>query len=156
YRKQQLSSIFGGIEETTTGVIRLRSMEKEGILSFPIIAANDAETKYLFDNRYGTGQSSIDGILRATNRLIAGSIFVVCGYGWCGRGVAMRAKGMGAQVIITEVDPIVALEAAMEGFQVMPISEAAEVGDIFITATGDIRVIGEKHIKLMKDKTILC
>ncbi len=156
YRKQQLSSIFGGIEETTTGVIRLRSMEKEGILSFPIIAANDAETKYLFDNRYGTGQSSIDGILRATNRMIAGSIFVVCGYGWCGRGVAMRAKGMGAQVIITEVDPIVALEAAMEGFQVMPISEASEVGDIFITATGDIRVIGEKHIKLMKDKTILC
>lgn len=156
YRKKQLSSVFGGVEETTTGVIRLRSMEKEGILSFPIIAANDAETKYLFDNRYGTGQSSIDGILRATNRLIAGSIFVVCGYGWCGRGVAMRAKGMGAQVIITEVDPIVALEAAMEGFQVMPISEASEVGDIFITATGDIRVIGEKHINLMKDKAILC
>jgi len=155
-RKKQLSSILGGIEETTTGVIRLRSMERESILSFPVIAANDAETKYLFDNRYGTGQSSIDGILRATNRMIAGSIFVVCGYGWCGRGVTMRARGMGAQVIVTEVDPIAALEAVMEGFQVMPISEAAKIGDIFITATGDIKVISEKHIKLMKDKAILC
>ena len=156
HRKQQLPSIFGGVEETTTGVIRLRSMEKENILKFPVIAANDAETKYLFDNRYGTGQSSIDGILRATNRMIAGSVFVVCGYGWCGRGVAMRARGMGAQVIVTEVDPIAALEAAMEGFQVMPISKAAKIGDIFITATGDIRVIGEEHIKLMKDRVILC
>jgi len=156
HRKQQLPFIFGGVEETTTGVIRLRSMEKENILKIPVIAANDAKTKYLFDNRYGTGQSSIDGILRATNRMIAGSVFVVCGYGWCGRGVAMRARGMGAQVIVTEVDPIAALEAAMEGFQVMPISKAAKIGDIFITATGDIKVIGEEHIKLMRDKVILC
>jgi len=150
-----LENVVGGTEETTTGVIRLRAMEKEGVLEYPIVAVNDSYTKYLFDNRYGTGQSTIDGILRATNILLAGKIFVVAGYGWCGRGIAMRARGMGARVIITEVDPIKALEAVMDGFEVMPMSEAAKIGDIFITATGNIRVIDIEHIKLMKDGAIL-
>jgi adenosylhomocysteinase len=145
----------GGTEETTTGVIRLRSMADRGILKYPIIAVNDARTKRFFDNRYGTGQSTIDGILRATNRLLAGSNFVVCGYGWCGRGIAMRARGMGARVIITEVDPLKALEASMDGYQVMPLIEAARVGDIFVTASGDINSIDKKHFKIMKDGAIV-
>ncbi len=147
--------IKGGTEETTTGVIRLRAMEKEGVLLYPVIAVNDAYTKYLFDNRYGTGQSTIDGVLRATNVLIAGKVVVVAGYGWVGRGIAMRARGMGARVIVTEVDPIKALEAVMDGFNVKPMKEAAKVGDIFITATGDINVITKEHFKLMKDGAIL-
>lgn len=151
-----LKNLIGGTEETTTGVIRLRAMAKDGALRYPIIAVNDAYTKYLFDNRYGTGQSTIDGIMRATNRLIAGSIFVVCGYGWCGRGVAMRAKGLGARVIVTEVEPLRALEAIMDGYEVMPITEAARIGDIFVTATGDINVISKDCFKLMKDGAILC
>lgn len=151
-----LKNLIGGTEETTTGVIRLRAMAKDGALKYPIIAVNDAYTKYLFDNRYGTGQSTIDGIMRATNRLIAGSIFVVSGYGWCGRGVAMRAKGFGARVIITEVDPLKALEATMDGFEVMPIADAARIGDIFVTATGDINVISKESFRLMKDGAILC
>ncbi|MGE5280132.1 MAG: adenosylhomocysteinase [Deltaproteobacteria bacterium] len=146
----------GGTEETTTGVIRLRAMEKDGALEYPIIAVNDAQTKYLFDNRYGTGQSTIDGIIRATNKLVAGTDFVVCGYGWCGRGAAMRAKGLGANVIIVEVDPFKALEAVMDGFRVMPIAQAARVGDIFCTLTGDINVIRVEHFKVMKDKAIVC
>ena len=132
-----IKGLIGGTEETTTGVIRLRSMEKNGVLKFPIVAVNDAETKHFFDNRYGTGQSTIDGILRATNRLLAGATFVVSGYGWCGKGLAMRAKGMGANVIVTEVNPLRALEAVMDGFRVMTIDEAAEVGDIFCTVTGN-------------------
>ncbi len=147
---------IGGTEETTTGVIRLRAMEKDGALAYPIIAVNDAQTKYLFDNRYGTGQSTIDGIIRATNKLIAGTAFVVCGYGWCGRGAAMRAKGLGANVIIVEVDPFKALEAVMDGFRVMPIARAARTGDIFCTLTGDINVIRPEHFKVMKDKAIVC
>ncbi len=150
-----LKDIIGGTEETTTGVIRLRAMAEEGRLGYPIIAVNDAYTKHLFDNRYGTGQSTIDGILRATNRLIAGSTFVVCGYGWCGKGVAMRARGMGARVIITEVDPLKALEAIMDGFEVMPIEEASRIGDIFVTVTGDINVISERCFRLMKDGAIV-
>lgn len=153
--REKLEEVIGGTEETTTGVIRLRAMEKDGVLEYPIVAVNDSYTKYLFDNRYGTGQSTIDGILRATNILLAGKVFVVAGYGWCGRGIAMRARGMGARVIITEVDPIKALEAVMDGFEVMPMSEAAKIGDIFITATGNIRVIDTEHIKLMKDGAIL-
>jgi len=147
--------IWGGMEETTTGVIRLRAMEKEGVLKFPVIAVNDALTKHLFDNRYGTGQSTIDGILRATNRLLAGSYFVVAGYGWCGKGVAMRARGMGAIVIVTEVDPIKALEARMDGFLVMPMREAAKVGDFFVTVTGNTSVIRREHFEVMKDGAIL-
>jgi len=147
--------IKGGTEETTTGVIRLRSMAKSGVLKYPIIAVNDSRTKFLFDNRYGTGQSTIDGILRATNILIAGKTFVVCGYGWCGRGVAMRARGMGAKVIVTEVDPIKALEAKMDGFDVMKIEKAAEIGNIFVTVTGDKNVIDVHHIEKMKDGAIL-
>lgn len=154
-RKELLGGIVGGTEETTTGVIRLRSMAKEGALGYPIISVNDADTKHLFDNRYGTGQSTIDGIIRATNRLIAGSVFVVSGYGWCGRGVAMRAKGLGAHVIITEINPLRALEAVMDGYQVMPLEEAAGVGDIFVTVTGDVSVINEQHIKTMKDGAIV-
>ena len=153
--KDLMDSIIGGTEETTTGVIRLRSMAQNGVLGYPIIAVNDAMTKHLFDNRYGTGQSTIDGILRATNRLLAGSNFVVCGYGWCGRGVAMRAKGMGANVIVTEVDPLKSLEAVMDGFRVMKISEAAKIGDIFCTVTGDINVIRAEHFSVMKDGAIL-
>ncbi len=147
--------VLGGTEETTTGVIRFRAMEKEGVLKYPLIAVNDSMTKFLFDNRYGTGQSTIDGILRATNLLIAGSTFVVCGYGWCGRGVAMRAKGMGARVIVTEVDPIRALEAVMDGFDVMPIVEAAKKGDFFVTVTGDKNVIGKEAIENLKDGAVL-
>jgi len=154
-RTEALSNIKGGTEETTTGVLRLRAMEKTGALKYTIIAVNDAYTKYLFDNRYGTGQSTIDGILRATNVLLAGKNFVVCGYGWCARGIAMRAQGMGANVIITEVNSLRALEAAMNGFRVMPIAEAAAMGDIFVTATGDISVIRKEHMKKMKDGAIL-
>ncbi|MEM3700362.1 MAG: adenosylhomocysteinase [Candidatus Bathyarchaeia archaeon] len=154
-RAEALPNIKGGTEETTTGVLRLRTMEKTGALKYAIIAVNDAFTKYLFDNRYGTGQSTIDGILRATNILLAGKNFVVCGYGWCGRGIAMRAQGMGANVIITEVNPLRALEAAMNGFRIMPIAEAAKIGDIFVTATGDISVIRKEHMQKMKDGAIL-
>lgn len=154
-RKELLPGVIGGTEETTTGVLRLRSMSREGVLQYPIIAVNDAHTKHFFDNRYGTGQSTIDGIIRATNRLLAGSTFVVCGYGWCGRGVAMRAQGMGAKVIITEVDPLKALEAVMDGFQVMPMAEAAPLGDIFCTLSGNIRVIREEHFRQMKDGAIM-
>ena len=149
------SQVIGGTEETTTGVIRLRALEKEGRLKYPIIAVNDANTKYLFDNRYGTGQSTIDGIIRATNRLLSGTNFVVCGYGFCGRGVAMRARGMGANVIVTEVDPLRALEALMDGFRVMTLTAAARTGDIFVTTTGDRDVIAKKHFLLMKDGAIL-
>jgi adenosylhomocysteinase len=154
-RTEALPDIKGGTEETTTGVLRLRAMEKNGALKYAIIAVNDAYTKYLFDNRYGTGQSTIDGILRATNILLSGKNFVVCGYGWCGRGVAMRAQGMGANVIITEVNPLKALEAAMNGFRVMPIAEAAALGDIFVTTTGDISVVRKEHMQKMKDGAIL-
>ncbi|RLB05712.1 MAG: adenosylhomocysteinase [Deltaproteobacteria bacterium] len=154
--REYLGNIKGGTEETTTGVIRLRSMADDKVLQYPIIAVNDANTKHLFDNRYGTGQSTIDGILRATNRLIAGSNFVVCGYGWCGRGVAMRASGMGARVVVTEVDPLRALEAVMDGYQVMTIAEAAKIGDFFCTLTGDIHVIRGEHFEVMKDGAIVC
>lgn len=155
-RKDLVPGILGGTEETTTGVIRLRSMAEKGVLLFPVIAVNDSNTKHFFDNRYGTGQSTIDGILRATNRLIAGSWFVVSGYGWCGRGVAMRAKGMGARVIVTEVDPLRALEAAMDGYHVMPMDKAAQLGDFFCTVTGDINVIRKEHFDKMKDGAIVC
>jgi adenosylhomocysteinase len=155
-KKDLLRDIIGGTEETTTGVIRLRAMAEDGVLKYPIIAVNDAYTKYMFDNRYGTGQSTIDGILRATNRLIAGSLFVVAGYGWCSKGIAMRAKGMGARVIVTEVDPLRALEATMDGFEVMTMKEAARIGDIFVTATGDIDVIYKDCFRLMKDGAIFC
>ena len=155
-KKEMLKNIIGGTEETTTGVIRLRAMAEKGVLKYPIIAVNDAYTKYLFDNRYGTGQSTIDGIMRATNRLIAGSVFVVSGYGWCGKGIAMRAKGMGAKVIVTEGNPLRALEATMDGFDVMPIREASRKGDIFVTATGDIAVISKECFAAMKDGAILC
>jgi len=155
-RKELIANIIGGTEETTTGVIRLRAMAEMGVLEYPIIAVNDAYTKYLFDNRYGTGQSTIDGILRATNRLIAGSVFVVSGYGWCGKGIAMRAKGMGAKVIVTEGNPLRALEATMDGFDVMPILEASKIGEIFVTATGDISVISKECFAVMKDGAILC
>lgn len=154
-RQDLIKNVIAGTEETTTGVIRLRSMASKGVLQYPIIAVNDAMTKHLFDNRYGTGQSTIDGIIRATNRLLAGSNFVVSGYGWCGRGVAMRARGMGAKVIITEVDPLRALEAVMDGYQVMPMSEASAIGDIFCTTTGDISVIRAEHFKKMKDGAIV-
>jgi adenosylhomocysteinase len=154
-RKEGLQYVKGGTEETTTGVIRLRAMEKGGSLKYPIVAVNDAYTKYLFDNRYGTGQSTIDGILRATSVLLAGKNFVVCGYGWCSRGIAMRARGMGANVIVTEVQSTRALEAAMDGLRVMPIAEAATIGDIFVTATGDINVIRKEHMEKMKDGAII-
>jgi adenosylhomocysteinase len=149
-RTELLSGIQGGTEETTTGIIRLRSMAADGVLQYPIIAVNDAQTKHFFDNRYGTGQSTIDGIVRATNRLLAGTNFVVCGYGWCGRGVAMRARGMGANVIVTEVDPLPALEAVMDGFIVLPIGKAARIGDFFCTLTGNINVIRKDHFLHMK------
>jgi len=154
-RSDLIADVIGGTEETTTGVIRLRSMEKAGKLKYPMIAVNDAQTKYLFDNRYGTGQSTIDGITRATNILWAGKKVVVCGYGWCGHGVTMRAKGLGSQVIVAEVEPVRALEAVMDGFQVMPLLEAARVGDIFITTTGDKSVIDKVHFQVMKDGAIL-
>ena len=154
-RTDALEGVIGGTEETTTGVIRLRAMAKEGVLKFPIIAVNDADTKHLFDNRYGTGQSTIDGIIRATNFLLAGSKFVVAGYGWCGRGLASRARGNGAEVIITEVDPTKALEAVMDGFRVMPMSEAAKIGDVFITVTGNKSVIAHDHFEKMKDGAVV-
>jgi adenosylhomocysteinase len=154
-RREQLEGVIGGTEETTTGVIRLRAMAKEGVLRYPIIAVNDAYTKHLFDNRYGTGQSTIDAILRATNLLLAGRKFVVIGYGWCGRGVATRARGMGAHVIICEVDPLKALEALMDGFEVMPLSQAAAVGDIFVTVTGNLHVLREEHFRAMKSGAIV-
>ena len=155
-RKELLCNVIGGTEETTTGVIRLRSMAEKGILQYPIVAVNDADTKHLFDNRYGTGQSTVDGIIRATNRLLAGSNFVVSGYGWCGRGVAMRASGMGAKVIVTEVDPLRALEAVMDGYQVMSMEKAAPIGDFFCTLTGDIHVLRKEHFEMMKDGAIVC
>jgi adenosylhomocysteinase len=154
-RQDLIKNVLGGTEETTTGVIRLRSMEKAGALKYPIIAVNDAMTKHFFDNRYGTGQSTLDGITRATNILWAGKNVVIAGYGWCGRGVAMRAKAMGAKVIVTEVDPLKALEAVMDGYQVMPMLEAARVGDIFVTLTGDLKVIDQAHFSVMKDGAIL-
>jgi len=154
-RTDALPAVIAGTEETTTGVIRLRSMAREGALRYPILAVNDAKTKHLFDNRYGTGQSTIDGILRATNRLLAGSTFVVLGYGWCGRGVASRARGLGAHVIVTEVDPLPALEAVMDGFQVMPAPEAAKRGDVFVTVTGNINVLALPHFRAMKDGAIV-
>ncbi len=154
-RREQLGDVIAGTEETTTGVIRLKALEREGKLGFPVIAVNEAQTKHMFDNRYGTGQSTIDGIIRATNVLLAGGRFVIAGYGWVGRGVAQRARGHGAHVIVTEVDPLRALEAAMDGFEVMPMERAAEIGDIFCTATGDKNVIGRAHISRMKDGAIL-
>jgi adenosylhomocysteinase len=155
HRREQLGDIIAGTEETTTGVIRLKALEREGALGFPIIAVNDALTKHMFDNRYGTGQSTIDGIVRATNVLLAGKRFVVAGYGWVGKGVALRARGLGSHVIVTEVDPLHALEAAMDGFEVMPMERAAEVGDLFCTATGDKSVIRAEHLRRMKDGAIL-
>ena len=155
-QKNLIKHIIGGTEETTTGVIRLRAMAEKGVLMYPIVAVNDAYTKYLFDNRYGTGQSTVDGIMRATNRLIAGSLFVVSGYGWCGKGIAMRANGMGAKVIITETDPLRALEATMDGFEVMPIKDASRIGDIFATVTGDLNVISKECFPRMKDGAIVC
>jgi adenosylhomocysteinase len=154
-RRELLSDVIGGTEETTTGVIRLRAMAADGALEFPVVAVNDAMTKHFFDNRYGTGQSTVDGIIRATNILLAGKNFVVAGYGWCGRGLAMRARGMGANVIVTEVDPLPALEAVMDGFRVMPMTDAARIGDIFVTLTGDINVIDKQHFELMKDGAIV-
>lgn len=155
-RKDLLKDIIGGTEETTTGVIRLKAMAKDGVLAYPVIAVNDALTKHFFDNRYGTGQSTIDGILRATNLLLAGKTAVVAGYGWCGRGFAMRAKGLGAHVIVTEVDHLKAIEAAMDGFEVMPMKDAAKKGDIFVTLTGDLNVIDKQHFSLMKNGAIVC
>ncbi len=155
-RKELIPHILGSMEETTTGVIRLKAMEKDGSLKMPVIAVNDADTKHLFDNRYGTGQSTIDGIIRATDCLLAGKVFVVAGYGWCGKGLAMRAKGMGANVVITEIDPIKSLEAAMDGFMVMPMSEAARIGDLFCTLTGNIHVIRKEHFEAMKSGAMVC
>jgi adenosylhomocysteinase len=154
-RAELIADVIGGTEETTTGVIRLRSMERNGVLRFPVLAVNESATKHLFDNRYGTGQSTIDAIVRTTNMLLAGKVFVVCGYGWCGRGVAMRARGMGAHVIVTEVDPIRAIEAVMDGYQVMPLCEAAAIGDFFVTVTGDLNVLDTPHLERLKDGAIL-
>ncbi|NWF63372.1 MAG: adenosylhomocysteinase [Chloroflexi bacterium] len=154
-RKEMLKNVIGGTEETTTGVIRLKAMEKDGVLKFPVIAVNDALTKHMFDNRYGTGQSTIDGIIRATNVLLAGKTFVVAGYGWCGRGLASRARGMGAHVIVTETDPMKALEAVMDGYQVMPMLAAAKIGDVFCTVTGDINVLDKPHFEVMKDGALV-
>ena len=154
--RDRLSQMLGGSEETTTGVIRLRAMEKQGALGYPVIAVNDADTKHLFDNRYGTGQSTLDGIIRATNLLMAGRKFVVCGYGWCGRGVALRARGMGAVVAVCEVDALRALEAAMDGYLVMPVMEAARWGEVFVTLTGDVHVLREEHFAVMKDGAVVC
>ncbi|MFH0781862.1 MAG: adenosylhomocysteinase [Pseudomonadota bacterium] len=155
-RRELLPGILGGTEETTTGVLRLQSMAAKGVLEYPIIAVNDASTKHLFDNRYGTGQSTIDGIIRATNRLLAGSNFVIAGYGWCGRGLAMRASGMGARVIITEIDPLKAIEAVMDGYQVMPMEKATAIGDFFCTLTGNIHILRKEHFETMKDGAIVC
>jgi adenosylhomocysteinase len=154
-RRELIKNVMGGTEETTTGVIRLRAMAADGALKFPVIAVNDAQTKHFFDNRYGTGQSTLDGIVRATNVLLAGKVFVIAGYGWCGRGLANRARGMGANVVITEVDPLPALEAVMDGFRVLKMSEAARIGDIFVTVTGDINVIDKAHFEVMKDGAII-
>ncbi|MCL6471218.1 MAG: adenosylhomocysteinase [Firmicutes bacterium] len=154
-RTEKLNDVIGGTEETTTGVIRLKSMAEQGVLKYPIVAVNDAQTKHFFDNRYGTGQSTIDGILRATNILLAGKTFVVSGYGWCGKGVAMRAKGMGANVVITEVNPLRALEAVMDGFRVLPSIEAAMIADVWVTVTGDLHVIDKRHFEVMKDGAII-
>jgi adenosylhomocysteinase len=154
-RKDLLSEVVGGTEETTTGVIRLRAMAREGVLGYPIVAVNDALTKHMFDNRYGTGQSTIDGMIRATNRLVAGSVFVIAGYGWCGRGLAMRAKGLGADVVVTEIDPHKALEAVMDGYRVMPMKDAAKIGDFFCTVTGNVNVIRREHFESMKDGAIV-
>jgi len=154
--QDQLAELIGGCEETTTGVIRLRAMQRDGVLPYPIVAVNNALTKYMFDNRYGTGQSTLDGIVRATNVLLAGRTLVVVGYGWCGRGIASRAAGMGAHVIVTEVDPRKAIEAVMDGYRVMPMNDAAKVGDIFVTVTGNYHVIREEHFRLMKDNAIVC
>jgi len=155
-RKALVAGVVGSTEETTTGVIRLKAMAKDGVLQFPVVAVNNSETKHLFDNRYGTGQSTVDGILRATNHLVAGSVAVVAGYGWCGRGVAMRLRGLGANVIVTEVDPVKALEAVMDGYRVMPMGEAAPLGDVFVTLTGDVDVIRVEHMRRMKDGAIVC
>jgi adenosylhomocysteinase len=154
-RSDVVDGVIGGTEETTTGVIRLKSMEKDGVLRYPIVAVNEAMTKHMFDNRYGTGQSTLDGIIRATNRMIAGKTVVIAGYGWCGRGVAMRAKGHGADVVVLEVDPLRALEAIMDGYRVMPMAKVAPIGDIFVTATGDIHVIRKEHFEVMKDGAIV-
>ena len=155
-RTDLIPTVIGGTEETTTGVIRLKSMEADHVLKYPIVAVNDAQTKHMFDNRYGTGQSTMDGIIRATNVLIAGARLVVCGYGWCGRGVAMRARGLGARVIVVEVDPIKALEAVMDGYEVMPIAEAAKIGEVFITLTGNKNVVRKEHFRVMPDGAIVC
>lgn len=155
-RREALAGVIGGTEETTTGIIRLRAMARDGALEFPVMAVNDSSTKHLFDNRYGTGQSTLDGIIRATNILLAGRVLVAAGYGWCSRGIAMRAAGLGANVIVTEVNPLRALEAVMDGYRVMPMSEAAKIGDIFVTATGDINVIDQQHFEVMKDGAIVC
>lgn len=155
-RREALDEVIGGTEETTTGIIRLRAMAKDGALEFPVLAVNDSSTKHLFDNRYGTGQSTLDGIIRATNILLAGRVVVVGGYGWCSRGIAMRAAGLGANVIVTEVNPLRALEAVMDGYRVMPMAEAAKIGEIFVTATGDINVIDRQHFAVMKDGAIVC
>ena len=154
-RQDLVPGVLGGTEETTTGVIRLRSMANDGMLKFPIVAVNDADTKHFFDNRYGTGQSTLDGILRATNLLFAGLRVVICGYGWCGRGLAMRAKGLGSDVIITEINPTKALEAVMDGFRVMPLAEAAKIGDVFVTVTGNKSVVAAQHFRLMKDGAVV-
>ncbi|MCC6830491.1 MAG: adenosylhomocysteinase [Thermoleophilia bacterium] len=154
-RREMLDGVVGGTEETTTGVVRLRALERDGGLAFPVVSVNDADTKHMFDNRYGTGQSTVDGLLRATNMLVAGKRAVVGGYGWCGRGVASRLRGMGAAVVVTEVDPLRALEAVMDGFEVMPFAAAARVGDLFVTATGDVNVIRREHIEVMKDGAII-
>ncbi len=154
-RRELLEGIIGGTEETTTGVIRLRSMANNNVLEYPIVAVNDADTKHFFDNRYGTGQSTLDGIIRATNRLVSGSTFVVCGYGWCGKGLAMRARGLGANVVVTEIDQLAGLEAVMDGFRVMPIADAARIGDFFCTVTGNINVIRREHFANMKDGAIV-
>ena len=156
HSERKTARILGGTEETTTGVIRLRSMAAKGVLKFPVISVNDADTKHMFDNRYGTGQSTLDGIIRATNRLVAGSVVVVAGYGWCGRGIAARAKGMGADVIVTEIDPLKGLEAVMDGFRAMPMDAAAKVGDFFVTVTGNLKVIRKEHFASMKDGAIVC
>jgi adenosylhomocysteinase len=154
-RKDLVDNVIGGTEETTTGVIRLRSLEEQGLLLFPVVAVNDANTKHFFDNRYGTGQSTLDGIIRATNILIAGTTFVVCGYGWCGRGLAERARGLGAHVVVVESDPLRALEATMDGFRVAPLKIASKIGDVFVTVTGNLNVLRGEHFKLMKDGAIV-
>jgi len=155
-RKDLAANVIAGTEETTTGVIRLKSMERDGVLLYPIIAVNDADTKHFFDNRYGTGQSTVDGILRATNLLLAGKRFVVCGYGWCGRGVAMRARGMGANVIVVETNPLKALEAVMDGYTVLPMAEAARRGEVFVTVTGNMHIIRKEHFQVMPDRAVVC